>query len=138
MTDKVLCPWCGREMEHIHIEPFDGCHGAWFKCGRCGAMSPTAYSPETKENAIEAARAAALRRYEPPIRPLMMDEVYHQKYQNLFTEYRTDFCSGWEKASDLRLKVCLHSDTYGETWRCWPREPTDEEREAYEWEDEKE
>jgi hypothetical protein len=142
MTDKVFCPWCGREMEHTHIEPFDGCHGAWFNCGRCGAVSPTAYSLETKENAIEAARTAALRRYEPPIRPLTREEV---KPGVLKIDEWVEFSNGyvrhiipdvidgeylWDKNDcyyDLR--------TYGTDWRLWPRRPTEQERQAYGWED---
>lgn len=74
MTDKVLCPWCGAEMR---MEVYNDCAftggrilgAAWrafYRCHLCGAQGPE----ETRSagnKAEEAARAAALRRYTPPI-----------------------------------------------------------------------
>ena len=141
MTDKVLCPWCGSEMWHPDSpwkrqQPEMGgymykMHG---KCRHCEAMTPAAYG-RTPEEAMNAFFAAALRRYEPPCRPLTPEEIDPEKYQNLFIEYRNNSCSGWECASYLRSGTFLYGDTYGKTWRCWPRKPTEAERKAAGWED---
>lgn len=135
MTDKVLCPWCGSEMVVYCAYDFvDGVRSANVICAMCGARGPKKCAVDMDE-AKEAARAAALRRYEPPIRPLTKEEIDPEKYQTLFTEYITDLCSDWGKASDLRSDAFIHSDTYGKTWRCWPRKPTEEERKEAKWDD---
>lgn len=41
---------------------------------------------------------------------------------------------GWEISYKLRGLCFYAKDDYGKYWRCWEREPTDEERSAAEWE----
>ena len=142
MTDKVLCPWCGNEMVLLEFG-FDSTNAAWLECVQCGAHSPMSYDHDgTEVSAINAALAAALRRYEPPVRPLTLEElidstdgpvyIESQKREDLigkFTAAVTCHRIIWSDGTESNL------DRYGKTWRCWPRKPTDEEREAAGWED---
>lgn len=80
MTDKILCPWCGAEMEVKTVEhhgmdsilyPEEGrkpLWNAWTSCTNddCGAEGPIVVELESEQEAIDVAIAAALRRYRPP------------------------------------------------------------------------
>lgn len=73
-SEEILCPYCGEKMQFpefvgwMHSPPAGGGYN-WHQCGECpncGANSPKGYG-RTLEEAKEAARAAAMRRYTPPI-----------------------------------------------------------------------
>ena len=40
MSAKVICPWCGSEMQLSRAEYYAGNDHAWFRCRGCGAKSP--------------------------------------------------------------------------------------------------
>jgi len=66
MTDKILCPWCGAEMEIlVTYEKDRNDYYAYSMCRKCDSFGPTVRTEESAEYAVEAARAAALRRYMP-------------------------------------------------------------------------
>ena len=73
MTDKVLCPWCGSEMRRVCYER-GKLYQAYMKCNGCDATGPVSLS-HNEMGVRDQARAAALRRYEPPVRPLTLEEV---------------------------------------------------------------
>lgn len=148
MTDKVLCPGCGEEMQiqgpFFHRKNYSG----FFHCESCGWESPTGFG-DTKKEAEENARQAALRRYEPPIRPMTLEELEADSYcypcwiedviyRPLFPEVLDKDSTGYFgkiDAANHKMVDYFMPKEYGKTWRCWPRRPTDEEREAAGWED---
>lgn len=155
MTDKVLCPWCGEEMwkpdipwERGQPEMGEYVYTTQGKCRHCGALTPKVYGRTPKE-AVENYFAAALRRYEPPIRPMTLEEV-KLKYCGiiegaaLLIEEKFGPLS-WAVLDRSKGKIVATwncyglenycEDDYGHTWRCWPRKPTEQERESYGWED---
>lgn len=146
MTDKVLCPWCGAEME-ADAAYHPGLNGknlwnAWTSCKNdaCCADGPIVSNIGSKQAALEAAIAAALHRYEPPIRPMTLEEV---------KEYAGDLCNsplwmddtdpvmseGWLYTAQVSYVLKDIGHMYGKTWRCWPRKPTEDERKVAGWED---
>jgi hypothetical protein len=151
MTDKVLCPWCGSEMvftnNWIIYKRGRGKHVGeccYYTCKKCDAQSP-----HVRVYSGESPLQAALRRYEPPCRPMTRKEV-ESKYTGIdegaAVLVEEKFGALWWAILDrLNKKIVatwngcgaenFHEDTYGKTWRCWPRKPTDEEREACGWED---
>lgn len=161
MTEKVLCPWCGAEME-IKTVRHDvpgiiyargakkrECRwNAWTSCTNddCGAEGPIVAELESEQEAIAAVRAAAMRRYTPPIKPMTLEEVWKQE-DPVWVEgkngalYIGDFYAsmsaknGWDVQTlgSAKPQLILEDD-YGKNWRCWERKPTDEERSAAEWE----
>lgn len=155
MADKVLCPWCGNEMWYPDSpwkrqQPEMGgyMYTMQGKCRHCGAMTSAAYG-RTSEETVEKFFAAALHRYEPPCRPLTWKEV-KSKYTGIdegaTVLVEENFGALWWAILDrLNNKIVavwnscgaenFHEDTYGKTWRCWPRKPTEQEREAYGWDD---
>jgi ribosomal protein L37E len=80
MSNKVLCPWCGEEM--FHPRPWqkgmpDMGGYNWTvqaKCRECGAFSPKVYG-RTRWEAENKLFNAALRRYNPPLKPMSLEEV---------------------------------------------------------------
>lgn len=156
MTDKVLCPWCGAEMYVCYsrgrvLGEWRDYYDAHLRCTKCGAQGPFE-SWNTAEGAKEAARAAALRRYTPPLKPMTLEEAYEAEYcylehdtkgmdtqivmlgmmsTNARNESRVEILEFGEDADYCGKLEC--SD-YGKTWRCWERKPTDEERSAAGWE----
>lgn len=114
MTDKILCPWCGTEMQMcIDVRGISE-YQAWASCFniKCSAEGPLVVR-ESEDEALDAAKAAALRRYTPPI----------------LCETCGEF--GWD------LPQCRNTDgtKYGrKECKYWSRKPTDEERSAAEWE----
>ena len=154
MTDKILCPWCGAEME-IKTVPHDvpgiiyarGAKkrerrwNAWTSCSNddCGADGPIVSEMETEQEAIEAVRAAALRRYTPMLKPMTFEEVEQLACSDSIDDETplyledVDGDNEWKISYQLR-RLCFNAkDDYGKTWRCWSRKPTDEERSAAEW-----
>lgn len=118
MTDKVLCPWCGAEMRYKQLDHING----FYDCPQCLATGPAGRGEAD-------ARAAALRRYEPPIGPLTLEEAKHieeddyvwledKLMESTYSIFDGDSVSGWLKR---------WGESYGKTWRCWPRKPTEEE-----------
>lgn len=145
--EKILCPYCGEEMQFSGLvgwmhSPPAGAGYNWHQCGECpicGASAPEGYG-RTLEEAKEAARAAALRRYTPPLKPMTLEEVDEHVRSNdanpLWIEDKTGYPSDeWILAATVwqMCKIMINRDEYGKTWRCWERRPTDEERRAAEW-----
>ena len=64
MSEKVLCPWCGKVMQCRMMNYLDGKIKAWYECARCGARSPLIEINALPVQVKEAVKAAALRRYE--------------------------------------------------------------------------
>lgn len=158
MADKILCPWCGAEME-INTKEFNRRHSARMEChnSECNARGPMTKWHDTEEKAIENAHATALRHYIPPNKPMtpkplkpMTLEESEYKWNLIYLEKKGegelilgDMCGSAE--DDLICFVRddpydpipgddLDKDEYGKTWRCWERKPTDEERSAAGWE----
>lgn len=154
MNDKILCPWCGAEMEHAIYNDAVWCTGkgkfheayhAFYRCRKCRAQGPVEYRSHGPA-AEEAARAAALRRYTPPLKPMTLEEATNTE-EAVWYEYndstRTEKidCVALPEAKAYTEICTLRRDSawlvttecYGKTWRCWERKPTDEERSA-EWE----
>ena len=136
MTDNVLCPGCGEEMQiqgpFFHRKNYSG----FFHCESCGWESPTGWG-DTKKEAEEAARAAALRRYEPQIRPMTLEEIKEHRDQQeanpIWIEWKhSPEDNGWILSRTLNVLTIKFNNLL---WRCWPRKPTEEEREAAGWED---
>lgn len=151
MTDKIICPWCGAEMR-ASVAMLD-VYGAIarYECSYCHACGPQRRGLQ-KEETSAAARAAAIRRYTPPLKPMTLEEAYEAEYcylehdtkgmdtqivmlgmmsTNARNESRVEILEFGEDADYCGKLEC--SD-YGKTWRCWSRKPTDEERSAAEWE----
>ena len=152
MADKALCPWCGAEMR---MEVYNDCvftggrilGAAWrafYRCHLCRAQGPE----ETRSagnKAEEAARAAALRRYTPILKPMTLEEVIAFDGE-IWMEDKSDFdvwaCRCFFNRAEKKMTVhyiamnteVLEFSTYGKTWRCWERKPTEAERSAAEWE----
>lgn len=64
MNEKVLCPWCGEEMEcHNNLSSIR------YHCFHCGAVAPFG---EMKTH--ESAYQAAMRR--PPNKPMTKEQLY--------------------------------------------------------------
>lgn len=78
MTDNVLCPYCGSEMEVVSGYRMGSL--AWVACARCtqkgcDALGPRVDGFDTSADAEAAALSAAQARYLPPNRPLTLDEM---------------------------------------------------------------
>lgn len=159
-TPKVLCPYCGAEMEECEMADLlgflspaiydlvvDRCTATYmYNCPECWACTPMAKT-------MKEAYTIALRR--PLQKPLTLDEIT-----------KTIYCLPcWLEEEDDRLspdvldrdsvgfffKMQAHmmrqgidecvphypEDEYNITWRCWATVPTREEREAAKWEEPK-
>lgn len=133
MFDKVLCPWCGAEMEINTIE-LNRRHSARMEChnSECNARGPMTKWHDTEEKAIENARAAALRRYTPQIKPMTLEEV---KDLRVGTLVWSEHIPKWRADDGMCVYNGNPGDGYGRLYRYWAgRKPTDEERSAAEWE----
>lgn len=145
MTDKVLCPWCGSEMR-INTKWYYDCSererkvwNAWCECRNedCGTRGPYVLECPTEEDAITLALNRAFRLYEPPIRPMTMEEIKeHRDRQEaipIWIEWKfTPEENGWILSRTMNVMTIKFNNLL---WRCWPRKPTEEEREAHGWED---
>lgn len=139
--DKVICPWCGSEMEYIDVLVIGGNESSeyYYECPECEARSPLANSEE------EALNAALSR---PLQKPLTLEEAMEGKEPGVCAEYRVPGCIFYAFVSDSEFDgmcsiesigrstpcIAIIAD-YGKEWRCWAMKPTDEEREAAKWED---
>lgn len=65
MGNKVICPYCGREMTSRMMRYLSGDVKAWFECFGCGSRSPVKERAAKPADMLEMAKAAALMRYEP-------------------------------------------------------------------------
>lgn len=157
MTAKILCPWCGTEMRSVLelVRSRTGRNIAWnahMRCPNwdCQAEGPFMQIPPfvMKENADEKLRAATLRRYNPPIKPMTMEEAFEHtvnvelKDGGRVRRITLPVAARMARAIEIFVPrnisqedaIVLPHDNYGKTWRCWERKPTDEERSAAEWE----
>ena len=138
MIKEPMCPYCGCEM----IYPAMGCQ---YECPHCGSKGPDC-------NDSEETYAETVQRYEPPVKPLTLDQfkaIYSTRENHawpfdacppyLFLESaieKNDFCwLSWGVAKTLFEEGyrAYSADNYGEKWRFWTRKPTDEERRATAW-----
>ena len=70
MTDRILCPWCGAEMRACYsrgraLGESKDYYDAYLRCTKCGAQGP--FARWNTAAAAALSRAAAIRRYTPPI-----------------------------------------------------------------------
>lgn len=134
-TNKVYCPYCGKEMRFRDQYPFAG---FLFVCN-CAATSPVG---ETVEEAYDLAR------HRPLQKPLTLDEVKEQvavwveffwKCKSAkYVEPALYVCTGGGTTSfdeGFCEQYRLENDEYGVRWRCWAMKPTDEERKEAKWDD---
>lgn len=162
MSEKVLCPYCGSEMGIKVCENVDG-YTSWSTCynADCYADGPIC-TAKSREAAFEAAHAAALRRYTPPIKPMTLEEVIAlsrergnivyvecnggRAERNIYNGYRepkyeAEYCMKYGNRAriDFYAPGCKMEKTavlqyYGKTWRCWERKPTETEMREAAWE----
>ena len=146
MTEKILCPWCGAEMNDRWYKNELGRFGNYV-CDDCWAESPEVVWPEgmPKSEWDALNKAAALRRYTPILKPMTLEEVIAFDGE-IWMEDKSDFdvwaCRCFFNRAEKKMTVhyitmnteVLEFSTYGKTWRCWSRKPTDEERSAAGWE----
>lgn len=92
---------------------------------------------------------ARLAEHEKPLKPLPEEEIYGDELVWLEMRAECDeprivdiipsFVNPAERAEIAFMgqsrRAHLRIDHYGKTWRCWPRRPTDEEREAAKWDE---
>lgn len=133
MTDKVLCPYCGAEMNLDRQDDGYVFRAAYYVCQECGSTSPTA-------NTDAAALAAAQARYLPPNRPLTLEEVNALErddmgYAIAWTENRHDEENhSWPYVeANCVPKFAEYFKDYGKEFRVWLRKPTQAEMDAAGW-----
>lgn len=149
--DKVLCPWCGSEMEYIDVLVIGSNERSeyYYECPECEARSPLANSEEEALN-------AAIRR--PLQKPLTLEEAVREKavwveFSDGLEEYEKDdgiaavifesYCHvdnqcvlvGDDLEDTIHDGLWLDDRDYNDSWRCWATKPTQEEREAAKWEE---
>lgn len=137
----VFCPYCGGEMRHKTVE-FSHVLFHFFECerGTCGGTSP-------EHLTLEEAYNAAMKRYEEPNRVLTLEEVkdaYFNMKKPICCElmwlnkkkiaWIADAAVPWGNVAHIMERQEPKWKDYGETWRCWLREPTPEEMANTPWE----
>ena len=80
-NEDVLCPGCGREMLIKRGIKYNGKYCRFYTCRVCNWDSPQRYGATIGE-AEEAARAAALRRFTPPQKPLTYEQMKERAAEN--------------------------------------------------------
>lgn len=147
MTDKVLCPYCGSEMEYYVLEMSESDYVGYMGCMNtaCASTGPATSHIKTEAEAKIAALAAAQARYLPPNRPLTLDEVKGLDADEVgdipcFVEiepywYEQDPDDFEPRLrADVICKPSLSEPTYyNKDYRVWLRKPTQEEMDAAEW-----
>ena len=155
MTETPKCPYCGAELEVTHAFVSDAtvAHKLVYTCfcRECGVYTPKRSTPEE-------AISAALRRAEPEMRPLTLEEVMGLGKDDdsiVYIESRRLGGCGWCQpcaiifdSSPEGQKNEIHfyepgndipefwpEAEYGRSWRCWPRKPTQEQMAAEKWEE---
>lgn len=152
MTDKVLCPYCGSEMNCNDFVKTNGKYLAYTMCSNkaCQSIGPTVTNYETMAEARAAALAAAQARYLPPNRPLTLDEVKALErddmgYSCVWMENRRVYDANGQDYEDYPYPVvtaeCIPNSQayykkYGIEYRVWLRKPTQAEMDAAGWGDE--
>ncbi len=157
------CPYCGWEMQYHFDYPMKYCD-VQFYCKHCNAMSPSARgcktSTESVEKTLEEAYEKAMRLYEEPNRVLTLDEVLEIARQN--EDGYNHVCWLEEKIvylislpgilegrasrdgvyvnfdfNEILIKkpVFVKAEEYGKTWRCWMRNPTEQQMRDTPWEE---
>lgn len=153
------CPYCGAEMslednEDVLFGIFGEEKMYWYQCNTpsCGIHSPANH---TKAGAYKAAMV----RYEEPNRVLTLDEVLEiarqnkDGYNHVCWLEKVDvrcistpgFLGGYGIHSEIFVNFefyevvteypdCVPVEEYGETWRCWMRNPTAQEMRDTPWE----
>ena len=134
------------ELMIVSPECINGTSTAWYQCVVCESSSPTSECPANspRKEIVKKALALAMHRVEPENRVLTQEELKnHAGF--LWNENRYDsFDSEGEPAYaengflyagngnvDLKLNI---AKTYGKSWRCWLRKPTEAERRGTPWE----
>lgn len=164
MTNKSKkfprCPWCGAEMKANKGDVFTTDDNGWvgrLSCDECGANSSFVYDKATKKEAVDALRE--LKPKEEPNRVLTLGEVLEIANENEDWYNRVCWLERGKKSliypgcikegytlGDMYLSfdeiISEDSDyyntkEYGEKWRCWLRNPTEQERTETPWEGEK-
>ncbi len=141
MDDTVLCPYCGTEMDVAGYAD-----GYTAVCSGCMSEGPFM-------NAPKEARAAARKRYVPPVKPLTLDELKAMNGEPVWIVEFPDW-GHWELADNAEMYLEERDeDLYnlrmpkGMTdpdgrfglhvmgWLAYKSKPADEDRAAAEWEE---
>lgn len=148
MREKVLCPYCGREMINRMMRYLSGDIKAWFECGKCGARSPLKETAGKPADVLKAAKAMAMLRYEPPKKPLTLEEIppqqtfFHESIH--WIEINPCYISEVVELDGLMLPIATMEpgaityesiEKYGKEWRLWAKYPSEDERKAAKWEE---
>ncbi len=135
MAEKVLCPYCGGEMNCNDFVKTNGKYLAYTMCSNkaCQSIGPTVTGYETMTEARAAALSAAQARYLPPNRPLTLEEVTQLEAD----EYGEAPCWLENRGSSI-LATYTSTDPdeltcYGRYLRVWLRKPTQAEMDAAGW-----
>lgn len=153
----ILCPYCGKEMASRlgTLNEHTGEYGGYMECPGCKARGPRVSVKKTTNlvvtardllTAQQAVTTAARCRYTQAIEPLTLEEA--ARLDLVFMEMKTESglirpvdaviadnhidCKLWRIGSERPYYFKIHK--YGKTWRCWPRIPTEDERNAAAWE----
>lgn len=150
MTEKVLCPYCGSEMNCNDFVKTNGKYLAYMMCSNkaCQSIGPTVTGYETMAEARAAALSAAQARYLPPNRPLTLEEVNalpadDDGYIPGFLEIEPNWYAQDTDDFEPRLRadaICKEAlgcnkgcETYNKLYRVWLRKPTQAEMDAAGW-----
>lgn len=161
-TPAPRCPWCGYMMRLKKFAPNGAGYEAYYRCTNCDVDSPHVYAESTEEAESKAYKAATSHFYNPGNRVLTLDEVLEIVRQNadgynhicwlekvnVRCISTPGFLGGYGIHSEIYVNFefyevvteypdCVPAEEYGKTWRCWLRNPTDEEQAATPWEGEK-
>lgn len=159
-SERILCPFCGGEMSMWIargrvLGVWKDYYDAHARCTECAAQGPFARA-STRDKAIKAAAAAALRRHTPPAKPLTLEEAYGADHCYLEHDAKGTceprIVSLGMMQINARNQSCveilefgedeiwcdvIECAEYGRTWRCWARMPSKEERRTAKWENER-
>ena len=127
--EKVLCPYCGAEMEPADEGIIPSFYPDWyyFVCPCCQSQSPWDRSPE-------GAYEEALKRHKPPQRPLTIEEINAlEKPWPLWMEDK-ELKSLHPIIRDHDMKPGEMIYDFMKHLRYWLNKPTDAERAAAKWE----
>lgn len=155
------CPYCGAEMDLEDNEDMlfglfaDEEKMYWYQCNTpsCGIHSPANH---TKEGAYKA----AMKRRQEPNRVLTLEEVLEIARQNEYGYNHVcwlekvnvrcistpGFLGGYGIHSEICVNFefyevvteypdCVPAEEYGKTWRCWMRNPTEQQMMDTPWEE---
>lgn len=148
-SNKVICPYCGKEMSNRMMRYLSGDIKTWYECFRCGSRSPVKERHATPAQMLEMAKAAALMRYHEPQKPLTLEEMppkqlyFHEsvhwvEIHPCYVHEAVEFDSLMIPIATIAPDAITHEslERYGKDWRLWARYPSEDERKAAKWEDE--